>query len=204
MRDNRFQTVDSRKEGIPLKLLGETKLEQRATVTLAVATVIVGASVVTDGALSRGLNGIAGLTWFASSAMFVIEGRRRGASALQWAGIAALTAGVAFVIKPSDLTLAIAGFAPAGFLAGVIGRKDPMLWAKLVPALYLPMHIGTAVLKAAGRNMLGLEASIRTEAPPIAGVVPLVMLGAAMAGGWLANKASRDVDRLPDTSRVSG
>lgn len=171
-----------------LKNFGTPGTELRATVALAAATLIVGASIATDGTISRTLNGVAGLTWFASSAMFLMEGRRRGASAPQWAGVLALTAGVAFVIKPSDLTLAIAGFAPAGFLAAVIGRRNPMLWAKMVPALYLPMHIGTAVLKAAGRNLLGMESSIRTEAPPTAVIVPAVMLGGAVAGGWIASR----------------
>jgi hypothetical protein len=173
---------------LDLNLIGETRLERGATVTLAIATVVVGASIVADGTLARAQNGVAGLTWFASSAMFVVEGRRRGASPLQWVGILALTAGVAFVIKPSDLTLAIAGFVPAGFVAAMGVRKDPLLWAKMVPALYLPLHIGTAVLKAAGRSALGLESSIRTEPPPTVAVVPAVMLGAALAGGWIAGK----------------
>lgn len=171
-----------------ISILGTSRLERRATGTLAVATVIVGASIVADGTVARTLNGVAGLTWFASSAMFIVEGRRRGATTLQWAGVLALTAGVAFVIRPSDLMLAMAGFVSAGVLAATIAKRDPMLWAKLIPALYLPMHIGTAVLKAAGRGALGLEFSIRTEPPPTAAIVPAVMLGAAVAGGWVAGR----------------
>lgn len=172
-------------------VIGTTSLERAATTTLAAATVIVGASIIADGALARGLNGVAGLTWFASSAMMAIEGRRRSASPLQWSGILALTAGVAFVVRPSDLALATAGFVPAGFLAGAAVRRDPVFWAKAIPAFYLPLHIGTAVLKAAGRSALGLESSIRTDPPPTAAVVPAVMLGAAIAGGWLAARFSR-------------
>lgn len=186
-------------------LIGTTSLERKATVTLAVATVIVGASIVADGTLARALNGVAGLTWFAASAMFIMEGRKRGGSALQWSGLAALTAGVAFVIKPSDLALAVAGFAPAGLIAGALLRRDPVFWAKLVPALYLPMHIGTAVLKAAGRSALGIEASIRTEPPPTAAIVPAVMLGAAMVGGWLASRLfARGVGGGPRLARLAG
>ncbi|MCO5216756.1 MAG: hypothetical protein M9953_12025 [Thermomicrobiales bacterium] len=169
-------------------ILGETRLERIATGTLAVATVIVGASIVADGDLAKALNGVAGLTWFASSAMFIIEGRRRGSTSLQWAGITALTAVVAFVIKPSDIVLASIGFVPAAFVAGMMVKRDPMLWAKMVPALYLPLHIGTAVLKAAGRSALGMDASIRSEPPPTAAIVPFVMLAAAVVGGWLATK----------------
>lgn len=173
-----------------MNVFGTTSLERKATATLAVATVIVGASIVTEGTVARGLNGLAGMTWFASSAMFLYEGRKRGTTALQWASIVALTAAVAFVIKPSDLTLAVAGFTPAGFVAGSMIRRDPVFWAKMIPALYLPMHIGTAVLEAAGRSALGLESSIRTDPPPTAAIVPAVMLAAAIAGGWVAASVS--------------
>lgn len=169
-------------------ILGEPRLERIATGTLAIATVVVGASIVADGNLARALNGVAGLTWFASSAMFIVEGRRRGSSSLQWAGITALTAVVAFVIKPSDIVLASIGFVPAAFVAGSMVKRDPMLWAKMIPALYLPLHIGTAVLKAAGRSALGMDASIRSEPPPTAAVVPFVILAAAMVGGWAATR----------------
>lgn len=171
-------------------ILGTSRLERIATGSLAVATVIVGASIAADGTLARALNGVAGVTWFAASAMFLVEGRRRGASPLQWTGILALTAGVAFVIRPSDFALAIVGFAPAGFVSAMAVKRDPMLWAKMIPALYLPMHIGTAMIKAAGRSALGMESSIRTEPPPTALIVPAVMLAAAMAGGWIASRVS--------------
>ncbi|MCV0404551.1 MAG: hypothetical protein K5924_12725 [Chloroflexi bacterium] len=167
-------------------ILGETKQERIGTITLAVATVIVGASIVTDGTVSKALNGIAGITWFASSAMFILEGKRRGATGLQWVGIAALTAAVAFVVKPSDIVLATIGFVPAGIAAAMIVGKQPVFWAKMIPALYLPLHIGTAVLKAVVRNAMGNEASIRTDPPPTAAIVPAVMLGAAIVGGFIA------------------
>ena len=169
-------------------ILGESSLERIGTVTLAVATVIVGASIVTDGSVSKALNGVAGLTWFASSAMFILEGKRRGATGLQWIGIAALTAAVAFVVKPSDIVLATIGFVPAGIAAAMIVKQEPVFWAKLIPALYLPLHIGTALLKAVARNAMGNEASIRTEPPPTAAIVPAVMLGAAIVGGVIARR----------------
>ena len=169
-------------------ILGETPQERLATGTLAVATVIVGASIVADGQLAKALNGVAGITWFASSALFILEGRKRNATGLQWVGITALTAAVAFVVKPSDIVLATIGFVPAGIAAGVIAKRAPIFWAKMIPALYLPLHIGTAVLKAVGRNSLGMESSIRTDPPPTAAVVPMVMLGAAIAGGFIARK----------------
>ena len=170
-------------------ILGTTRLERIATGTLATATVIVGASIIADGTLAKGLNGVSGLTWFASSAMFAIEGRRRGAPGMQWAGTLGLTAAVAFLIRPSDLVLATIGFGGAGLLAGYYANRNPVFWAKMIPAFYLPLHIGTAVLKAAGRSALGMESSIRTDPPPTAAIVPAVMLAAAIAGGWIASKS---------------
>lgn len=172
-------------------IIGTTKLERIATGTLAAATAIVGASIIADGDAARAVNGLAGLTWFASSALFLAEGRRRDAAAYQWIGVTALTAAVAFVVRPTDATLAIAGFLPAGALAAWSFAKSPVFWAKMVPALYLPMHIGTAILKAAGRNLLGMESHIRTEPPPTAAVVPFVMLVAATAGGVLIPRFAR-------------
>ena len=169
-------------------IMGTTKLERIATGTLAAATVVVGMSIVADGTLAKGLNGVSGLTWFASSAMFAIEGKRREAPVMQWAGTIGLTAVVAFLIRPSDLVLATAGFGGAGVLTGLLVKRDPIFWAKMIPAFYLPLHIGTAILKAAGRSALGMDSSIRTDPPPTAAIVPAVMLVAAIAGGWIASR----------------
>jgi hypothetical protein len=167
-------------------LLGSTKRERIGSGVLVAATLVVGVSIVLDDAPARILNGVGGLTWFASAAILAAEGKRREAPLTQWAAIGALTAAVAFVIRPSDLVLASIGFGAAGLGAGLIAKRDVMLWAKMVPALYLPMHIGTAVLKAAGRSMLGMESSIRTEPPPTAAIVPAVMVAAAVVGGCVA------------------
>jgi hypothetical protein len=176
----------------------QSTLERIGTGALIAATVIVGASIVLGDAPGRVLNGAGGLTWFVSAALLAAEGRRRGASRSQWAAIVGLTAAVAFVIRPSDLVLASVGFGVAGLAAGLIAKQDVLLWAKLVPAFYLPMHIGTAVLKAAGRSVLGLESSIRTEPPPTAAIVPAVMVAAAIAGGWVAQRIRRSRSRRAD------
>lgn len=174
-----------------LIIAGTTKLERIATGTLAAGTLVVGASIVADGVLAKELNAVAGVTWFASAAIFLIEGRRRDAGGLQWAATVGVTGVVAFVVKPSDLVLAMVGFGGAGVLVGSLVKCDPMFWAKMIPALYLPLHIGTAVVKAAGRSVLGMESSIRTEPPPTAAIVPVVMLVAAIAGGWVAQRIRR-------------
>lgn len=174
-----------------MNVLGRTQLERMATNTLVVAAILVGASIIADGTLSRALNGIAGVGWFLSTAMFLVEGHRRGARWIRWLLILALTAVVAYVVRPSDFVLALAGIVPTAALIGLVMGRDELFWAKLVPALYLPMHIGTAVIKAAIRNASGQEASIRTEPPPTAALVPLVMVIAAIIGGFIALMANQ-------------
>lgn len=163
------------------------RYEQIGTAALVSATGIVAVSILTDGQLSKALNGVGGLTWFASSALLVMAARGSDKHSWQWAGTLGLTAAVAFVIKPSDLTLALIGFGPAGFAIAMAAKSNPVLWAKLIPGLYLPMHIGTAILKAAGRSALGMDASIRTQPPPTAAIVPFVMVAAAVVGGVIAS-----------------
>jgi hypothetical protein len=94
--------------------------------------------------------------------------------------------------------LATIGSGGAGLVAGLVARRDPIFWAKLIPALYLPLHIGTAVLKAVGRSALGIESSIRTEPPPTAAIVPAAMLVLATAGGWFASKLRQRRRSAPD------
>ncbi len=162
------------------------KLERTGTVLLAFATITVGVAILAGGSTGRALNGLSGICWFASAGLLVSAASRSSRQPTRWLIILGLTAVVAFVIRPSDLVLATVGFGGAGLLIGIIARDRELLWVKLVPALYLPFHIGTAVLKAVVRSMTGTEASIRSEPPPTAAIVPLVMLGAALVGGYVA------------------
>lgn len=160
--------------------------ERIGTGLLVGATGVVGVSIAAGGEVGRVLNGVGGLSWFAAAGFMVAAARQRQRRSWQWPAVIALTGAVAFVIRPTDATLAIAGFGAAGTIVGLLAGRDPVLWAKLIPALYLPAHIGTALLKAAGREVLGLEASVRTQPPPIAFAVPAIMVAAAWAGGYLA------------------
>ena len=160
--------------------------ERIGTGALVAATVVVGGAIALGDQPGRVLNGIGGMAWFASAGLLVLAARTRPSHPWQWVATIGLTAAVAFVVKPSDLTLATIGLGGSGLVMGLLAKRDPMLWVKLIPALYLPMHIGTAVLKAIGRRVLGMEASIRTDPPPTAAIVPFVMVVAAVAGGLIA------------------
>jgi hypothetical protein len=163
------------------------RLERTGTVVLLVATILVAISILLDGAPAKAFNGVAGITWFSATALLVVAGWKVSRKQSLWLTLIVLTAGVAFVVKPTDMVLALLGFSPAGFLVGVLARDGRILWGTLVAGLYLPFHIGTAVLKAVGRSLTGGEASIRSEPPPTAALVPLVMLLAAMAGAAVAS-----------------
>lgn len=165
--------------------------ERVGTALLVGATGIVGVSIAAGGEVGRVLNGAGGLAWFSAAGFLVAAARRSDRRAWQWPAAIALTGAVAFVIKPTDATLAIAGFGAAGAVMGSLAPDRPVLWAKLIPALYLPAHIGTALIRVAGRELLGLEASVRTQPPPIAFAVPAIMVAAAWAGGAIASEVRK-------------
>lgn len=171
--------------------------ERVGTALLVGATGVVGVSIAAGGEVGRVLNGVGGLTWFSAAGVMVAAARQGERRGWQWPAAMALTGAVAFVIKPTDATLAIAGFGVAGAVMALLAVDRPVLWAKLIPALYLPAHIGTALLKVAGRELLGLEASVRTQPPPIAFAVPALMVAAAWTGGGIVAALKRRVSDEP-------
>ena len=164
------------------------RLQNIGTSALIGSTVVVGAAIAIDGQVGRVLNGTGGLIWFGAAGVLAWAAAKTGESRTKWLVAIGLTAAVAFVAKPTDLVNATLGLGIAGAAIASFVRERQILWATLIPALYLPTHIGTAILKAIGRNILGMESSIRSEPPPTASVVPFVMVAAAIAGGWLVSR----------------
>jgi hypothetical protein len=164
------------------------RLQNIGTSALIGATVIVGAAIAIDGQVGRILNGTGGMIWFGAAGLLAWAAAKSGELRTKWLVAIGLTAVVAFVAKPTDLINATVGLGIAGAAMASLVRDRQILWATLVPALYLPAHIGTAILKAIGRNILGMESSIRSEPPPTASVVPLVMVAAAIVGGWIVSR----------------
>lgn len=153
---------------------------------LALGALLVGVAIVMDSDLGRAVNGVGGILWFASTALLTLAAVRTRPPAWLWAALAVVVIAVAFVVKPSAVVPAMIGFVPAGFLLAAIAPRSKLLWAALVPAWYLPAHIGTAIVKSAVNSLLGNEASLRTDPPPTAAIVPLVMVACALAGGGIA------------------
>lgn len=161
-------------------------LQRIGTVLLIFAALVVAGSILDGGDAGRALNAFGGVCWFLAAGMLVRAALKLSRQPAMWASITGLTAVVAFVIRPSDLILAAVGFGAAGIIVGLLARNHELLWVTLVTALYLPFHIGTAILKVVVRSMMGIEASIRSEPPPTAAIVPLMMVVAALVGGYAA------------------
>ena len=164
----------------------QMNIERLGTIALAAATFLVAGSILADGDIAKVLNGAAGLTWFVSAGLLGLAAVRTSRGWELWVSVVVLTGVVAFLVKPTDFANAILGFGTAGFIVAMLSRTRVLLWAKLVVALYLPFHIGTAIIGVVYRSMSGGEATIRSEPPPTAAIVPLVMLGAAIAGALIA------------------
>ena len=171
------------------------RYEKAGTALLLMATLIVGVSITLDGEAARALNGIGGIAWFAAAGSLVAAATGFSQPPRMWAATALLTTLVAFVIRPSDLFLAIVGFGLAGAVIVWLAPSPHLLWATLIVALYLPFHIGAAIARMIARSIVGAEAVIRTDPPPTAPLVPIVMLIAALGGGLTAQRLVRSRER---------
>ena len=171
---------------IPRRLsrLGTERLTRLGAIGLLVAGLVVALAIVTDGAVSRGINGIGALCWMASLVALLL-GVRDGTRWGTRLGLAALvTLVLSYGVEPTNIAKAVPGFAIGGAAIALVSRR-PVLWALMVPALWLPIHLLTAVVPAIIRAANGGEASVRTDPPPTAAVVPLLMIVSAGAAGWL-------------------
>jgi len=166
--------------------MGNLITTRMGTALLILGAVLVGVAIALDGSVANAINGAGGALWFASAAILLTVAIRAQPPRRMWATLVVLTLTVAFIVKPADWVLALAGFIPTGLVIGMIAARHRILWAALIAAWYLPAHIGTAVMKSAVRAAMGDEAPLRTDPPPTAAIVPLVIVLSALAGGYLA------------------
>ncbi len=155
-------------------------LEKIGTLILLAATILVAISILLDGAASRVFNGVTGIAWFAAAGTLGLVAWRSSRHWSHWLAAFVLTGLVAFIVTPSDFIPASIGFGLTGTAIALVVRDYAVLWSKLVVGLYLPFHIGTAIGKAIYRSATGGEATLRTDPPPTAALVPLVMLVTAV------------------------
>ena len=170
-----------------MRRVGSLQTDEKARLGgagLLVAGIVVAIAIATDGAVSRGINGVGALLWLGSTVL-LLGALRGGARWWPTLGLAvAATVVLSFAVEPTSITSAVPGFAVGGAVVALVARR-PVAWALTVPALWLPVHLLTAVLPAIIRASTGGEASVRTDPPPTAAVVPLLMIVAAGVAGWL-------------------
>ncbi len=169
-------------------MLRSSSLGIRGLIALLAGAILVGVAIVVDGPVGRLINGAGGILWFTSAAILTGAAVRSRPPRWLWGVLALLTVTVAFIVKPSAALPAVIGFAGTGFIMGLLVPESRMVWAALVPAWYLPAHIGTAVAMSVLDSLVGNEASLRTDPPPTAAMVPMLMVLCALLGGLIASR----------------
>lgn len=161
---------------------------------LALAAALVGVAIVADGGLASATNGAGGILWL-SAAVLIFRGLGWGRGS-RWMVplVVAVTFALVLLVRPRDPLMAIVGFSIGGFLVGGLASRERVRWAAMVPALWLPLHLGVAISRAVLREANGEVASVRTDPPPTAALVPLLMVVSAIAGGLLVSWVLRRQD----------
>ena len=157
----------------------------RSPVALAAAALLVGVAIVWDGAAARVLNGVGGIVWVACAVVMakalLPDPRRVQLGAL----VLALAFVFAVIVRPSDGLIAVVAFGLGGAAIAAVSKSRAVAWGVLLPAIWLPVHLAVAIVRAAFRAVTDGEASVRTDPPPTTAIVPLLMVLAAWAGGLL-------------------
>lgn len=163
----------------------------RSPGALAAAALLVGIAIVWDGAAARAMNGIGGIVWVASAVVMVSallpDPRRVQLGAL----VLTLAVVFAVVVRPSDGLIAVVAFGLGGALIAALSKPRAVAWSVLLPAIWLPVHLAVAIVRAAVRAITDGGASVRTDPPPTTAIVPLLMVLAAWAGALLIERYVR-------------
>lgn len=148
---------------------------------LVLAAAIVGIAITVGGSAARALNGIGALVWVVSGLLLAVTLPIPERRTVGW--IVAIASGLVLgaLVRPGSLPEAAAGFFIAGLVIVLAAGDRAGGWAILAPAIYLPVHL----LIGIGRGIFS-ERGVRTDPPPTAAIVPLVMILAAAVAGALA------------------
>lgn len=150
---------------------------------LVLAGALVGLAIAADGAVARAVNGVGGLLWLGSLGVLAWSVRREPGRVVGAAAVLGAALALTFLVRPSELVPATLGFAVGGALVAGAARRRELVWALLVPAAWLPVHLGVAVGRAVVRSLTDGTPAVRTDPPPTAALVPLAMVLAAGLGG---------------------
>jgi hypothetical protein len=165
---------------------------------LVVAAVVVGIAIGMDEDARRFVNGIGGLLWMAGAFLIITRSIAAGVTWRQIGLVLAVILVLSYLIRPTDPIWAAIGFGWGGVVVGYAGGAYGSRLGAMLGALWLPAHLFMAVVRVGVRELRDQPASLRSDPPPTAVVVPLVMvlaawLFAALAAEW---RAGREDGRL--------
>lgn len=160
---------------------------------LLVAAVVVGIAIAMDGDGRRIVNGIGGILWIVAAFRILVQAAVSGVTVRQYALVGAVILVLSYLIRPVDPLWAAIGFGWGGILVGWVGRERGSKLGALLGALWLPAHLLIAIGHAIVRNLRDEPATLRSDPPPTAVLVPLIMVFAAwmfalLTSDWRAQK----------------
>jgi len=164
------------------------RLIQDGMPLLIAAAIVVGIAIGLDGDIRKLVNGVGGILWLVA-AFFIVRGTVAAGATFQQIAVAiGIILVLSSLIRPSDPLLAAIGFGWGGVAVGWIGRDLGSKLGALLGALWLPAHLLIAVASAAIRELQDKQATLRSDPPPTAVLVPLIMVLAA----WLFAALTQD------------
>jgi hypothetical protein len=162
---------------------------------LLVAAAIVGVAISIDGNSRRLVNGIGALVWVIAAVRIGMQGLAMGVRVRQILLVTGVILVLSWLIRPSDPLWAAIGFGWGGILVGWVGRDLGSTLGALLGALWLPAHLVIAISRSVVRNLQNEPAALRSDPPPTAVLVPLIMVAcawvfAALAAEWRNERES--------------
>jgi hypothetical protein len=167
-------------------------------VLLALAAVLVGVAISIDGDSRRFVNGIGGIIWIAAAARITVRAFGIGVDRMQLVLVLSTILVLSVLVRPTDIAWALIGFGWGGVLVGFVGRERGSVLGALLAAWWLPAHLLIAISRSVIRELSDQPTTLRSDPPPTAILVPLVMVLAAwvfsvLAANW---RTAREDGRL--------
>jgi hypothetical protein len=172
-------------------------IEDRLPILVA-AAVVVGIAIGMNEDSRRVVNGVGGLLWMVGGFLIITRSIAAGVTWRQIGLVLAVILVLSYLVRPTDPVWAIIGFGWGGVVVGYAGGAFGSRLGAMLGALWLPAHLLMAVVRAGIRELRDQPAALRSDPPPTAVVVPLVMvlaawLFAALAAEW---RTGREDGRL--------
>ena len=167
---------------------------------LAAAAVVVGIAIVIGGDTRRIVNGVGGIVWLVAAYLIVTRAISAGVGWKQIGQVVFVIVILSYLIRPTDPLWALIGFGWGGVAVGFNGRSLGSRMGAMLGALWLPTHLLIAVIRAVVRNVRDEPVALRTDPPPTAALVPLIMVLAAwlfavLAADWRAKQDTGEIKR---------